>query len=607
MKKALVVLAVLVLALAGGLFALVNGRVLPKLTNTEPGRFELTYVAARWIPPASVEVDGLELKIQTDGFRFRILAEHASGSFVPLEMLRRRVAFTDITARGVAVFVRLPADSHGTTEARLPMMDDFAPAAPPSGPIFSVELSKLTDVQVDEVWIDGFRYRGDINVSGGFTLEPKQTLTIHPAVVALDGGTVTMPSGTEATLEPSRITARLDGMPLDVPLHQSMFRMLDGDVKLGLTAPNLNFFNTILLEDVPAVRLLYGAGAVSLNVGLQDGVITPGSEVIIAPRAIGVRVPYFDIVGKASMVVKANEGTASATLSIPDFELDLRDEDAKVATGKAFELTATASTLDLTEVRHVDVRLSLGSAHAPNLRFLDRFIPAGSGLIVVSGSGQASVEASLSTKTQKAKGKLSLKASNLELRNRSASIGGVADVTAVLDSLDLKRGGFDLRGSHATLTGVTVKTKQTSHRNVTLSMVANRALFAPKTDHPWAATVTMGASNLQPLVGIVSANIALPGILVGLLNVPDVSASADLDVLQKSVRLVPMSLTGKGLQVDARIRLDETTTKDLEPHGVAFVKLGILTTGLDIDGGIVTPIILGAPQWFEKQVENGVP
>lgn len=606
MRRLLIVLVVLVVLFVGALLALVNGGLLPKLTNVDPGLFAMKFRAAKWAPPFGVEVDDLELQIQADGFRIRVVAEHAEGRFLPLSMARLRVAFSGITARGVAVYVQLPEPSNGTAEARLPPMDDFAPASPTPPPVFSVELTDLKDVQVREVWVDGFRYQGDIVVSGGFALVPKETLTIHPAVIALDGGVITMPSGVEAKLEPSRLTARVDDMSLAVPAEQSMVRAVDADVDLALHAPNLNFFNSLLLDDVP-VSLLYGAGKVTLKVGLDGGVITEGSEVVVAPRAIGVRVPYFDIVGHASIVVKANEGRAVATLAIPEFELDMRETDKKVASGKDFKLTATVSTLDLTEVRNVDVRLLLDEARAPDLHFLDRFIPVGSGLILVGGSGLANVEASLSTRTQKARGKLALKASNIELRNRSAYIAGAADVTAILDSLDLKRGHFDLRGSNVKLTGVTVKTRQVSYKNVTMSVVATKALFAPQTEHPWEASVALGVSNLQPLMSIVSANVELPDLVVGLLNIPDVAASAELDVTKKAVRLVPMALTAKDLRVDARIQLDETKNQEMEPRGVAFVKLGPLTAGMAIDGGVVTPVIFGAPEWYAKQVENGVP
>lgn len=601
-------LVVLVVGLVAFAYALVNGGLLPKLTNANPGVFAMTYRQAKLVPPLSVEVDDVEFHIQSDGFRVRIIAAHATGSFMPFDLARLRVSFTGITARGVSVFVRLPEPSEGTKAERLPPVDGMAEPSPPTpGPLFSVALTGLSDVQVNEVWVDGFRYQGEIDVSGGFVLQPTDSLVIEPSTVIIDGGVVTLPNGLEAKVDPSSIAGQLRSMPLDVPLERAMFRAVDADVKLGFQAPNLNLINSLLLGDLRDVQLLYGAGGVAMDLGVDGGVLNDGSALTISPRDIGVRVPHFDVVGRASIEMKVKEDRVYATLLLPAFELDSRNDDKQVATGKNFVLNAVTGSNDLTAVRHVDVSLKLADAHAPDLKFLDRFIPAGSGVILVGGAGHVTVDATLSTRTNQAKGKLVLDAKNLELRNRSALITGAANVVGLLDSFDLQRRHMDLRGSHVKLTGVTVKTRPKTYTNVSLSAVAPEALWAPDTEHPWKAKLAVGVSNLQPLLGIVSANVEMPQLVVGLLDVPDVAASAELDVMKKQVRLVPMAMTARDLRVDARVQLDEQPDQEMAPRGVALVKLGPLTAGMAIDGGVVTPIIFGAPEWYAKQVEAGVP
>lgn len=607
MKKLLVFFVIVVVLVIAAIPVMVSGKYLTKLTNLDPGVFSMDYTEAKWVPPASVEVKNLELRIQDHGFRIRILADEAAGAFLPFEMMRKRIAFTNLTAKGVSVHVRLPEDSNGTPAKLLPNMDEFAHPTPPPEPVFSVELTDLKNVQVRDIWIDGFHYVGDIDVTGGFALVPKQTLTIHPVDITIDGGVIVMPSGAEAKMEPSTMKAQIEDLPLTPPLEQKMLNLVNADVDLAFHAPNLNFFNTILLEDVPDVRIMYGAGRIAMKVAIDQGVIRDGSEVIVAPRAIGVRVPDFDIIGKASIVVKATEKKAVATLALPEFELDSRADDKKVASGKHFKLVATAGNTDLTAVRHVDVNLKLENAEVPSLRFLDRYIPAGSGIILVGGSGYANVEASLSTRSQKAKGKLFIKATNIQLKNRSAFVSGAAEIIGILASFDLKNRSADLSGSNLKLTNVTVKSKQVAYNNVTLSAVAPKVLFAPASDTQWEASLAMGVSNLQPLVAIVSENVEMPGIVVGLLNIPDVAASATLEVKKNKIRIAPMALTAKDLRVDAQVSLTEVRKDEMEPRGAAFVKLGPLTAGMAIDGGIVTPIILGAPEWYKKQVAAGMP
>ena len=608
MSRRRVMTVVVVLAFpAVLLLVLVNGGVLQHLASYDPGVFAMSYRSARWRPPLGVSVEGLELRIQTDGFHVRIRAEAAGGTFVPSKLLRKRVAFDDVTARGVSVEVRLPDDSNGTPGERLPPIDDFAPARPTPEPVLAVELTRLREVQVREVWIDGFRYSGDIVASGGFALQPKERLWVFPAELSIDGGVVALPNGLEARFAPSHVTGELDAMPIDVPPKQEMFRALTAEVRLAFHTPNLNSFNAILFDEIPDVRLLGGAGDIELDLHVDAGVLEEGSAVRIAPRELGVRVPHFDIVGQASIDVTAKEGKAVAEVSLPRFELRTRAPDARVATGQRARLIAAVAPLDLTQVRNVDVHLELQEARSDDLSFLDRFIPAGSGITLVGGAGRAEVEATLSTRTQRARGKLSLTASDIELRNRGAVVKGAAELTAILNAFDLKRRNFDLAGTGVKLNGVTVKTREVSYKNVSLSAVAPRAFFSPETQHPVQATVAVGVSNLQPLMGIVSANVPLPGLVVALLNIPDVAGSAELDVDHDRVRLSPVALTAKGLRVDAQVTLHELADHTMEPHGVALARLGILSVGLGFDGGVVTPVLFGASQWYVGQTDAGVP
>lgn len=587
-------------------FALVNGGLLAKLTNIDPGVFEMKFDSAHWHPPLSVDVQGLELKIQSEGNRVRVVIDSATATFKLQQMINGTIAFDDITAEGIAVAVQLPEPAEGTPEKSLPPMDDFAPPNKLPQPIWNVEITNIKRAQVRDLWVDGFHYSGDMIAEGGFALTPKEKLTLPSTKVTIDGGALEMPNGLEAKFEPSEVSVEVRRMPLDIPMQVEMLRAVDVGVKLKLHAPNLNYFNTVLLGELPDVRIMRGAGEIEITASVKGGVVANGSEIRIARRELGVQVPFFDIVGQASIDVKAHDGKAVARVSLPTFAVVSREgKGDTVAAGKNCSLVAVTNTLDLAAVRAVDVSLDLKEASAKDLAFLDRFIPAGSGVVLIGGAGDLNVEAQLSTKTQRAKGKLTLHASKIELQNRSARLSGAAEVIGLLNTFDLKRRHFDIMGSSIKLQNVNVITKRTTYKNVNLSAVAPKALFALETDHPIEATLAIGVSNLQPLMGIISANVELPDIVVGLLNIPNVAASADVDVRKKDVMLSPLAVTAPAIRVDAQMVLRENAKKEMEPQGSALVRAGPLTIGLGIDGGTVVPMLFGAPEWYAKQIDGG--
>ncbi|MFT3709121.1 MAG: hypothetical protein QM817_15870 [Archangium sp.] len=337
----------------------------------------------------------------------------------------------------------------------------------------------------------------------------------------------------------------------------------------------------------------------------MPGIVGDGSEVKILPRRIGVRVPHFDIVGLAAVNVEAKNGRIAAQASFNDFELDATDDDLLVASGKRFSLAATTAGADLCAVPQVEVALHLEEAKAPTLKFLDRYIPEGTGIVLKGGGGRIAVDATLSTRTQRAQGKLSLRGTNVELHNRGAQVMGALEVNAVMREFDLRTRAVDLAGSELKMTDVLVSTPLERYPSVWLTAVATEARFAPGTKHPWRASLGISARNLQPLLAVVSGNLKIPRWVVGSLDLPGAAAKVELDVEGKNVSLAPLTLRTDGISVDARVVLKELPDKNLEPHGVGLLRLGPFEAGMQIDGGTITPVLLGAKQWYAAQLDGG--
>ena len=252
----------------------------------------------------------------------------------------------------------------------------------------------------------------------------------------------------------------------------------------------------------------------------------------------------------------------------------------------------------------VDARLTLAGGRVKKLTALNQFIPEGAGVRLTGGEGAVEGQLRLDAAPARGKGSLELTASDVTVKNRSATVSGRLVVHGEVRALDLRSGALDLSGSTVALEDATL-TRDGKRWPVWVRAVAEPCLLTPRAKVRWAATLSVGASNLQPLLAIVSANVPVPKALSLLTNSPNVRAEAKLVVKEDGVELPRLLLTSQSVRVEGALSLREAKDERLEPWGNLLLQLGVLKAGLQLEGPRVSVVLLGVKRWAAER--NVVP
>lgn len=581
------------------------------LLNLAPEQVQVKFSRASMWVPFHLEVDGLELSIQDPAVQVFVAADHATGTLHPLAALDRHVFITDIVGQGVALRVRersdeAPDPARAALLPPIPGFPDPRKKVPPDPPIPVallplIELSNLTVHDLREVWVDEYHYQGAIEVHGGFALQPLQHLSLEPSTVEIDGGTVEFRAKAPLAVAPSRVEAAVERFPLDAVTPEA-FAKLSAHVQLNAHVRSSRWLNRYLVG-VPGIEILEGAGALEIDLAIKGGALSPDSHFRVTSPHVVVRLPYVDVSGATIITGDVHQDRPRLHLAISHVRGEQRVDHRVVLNSGQFDLHALGSSTDLTKPFLLDVDLDVRRARAPQLVFLNEYIPDAVGLKVYAGEGTIHGKVALSTRTNHAHGALTIEADSIVLKNRGAMLSGRARVDGVLADLDLQHRHLDFTGSRVSLSNVGVATRGKTYRDFSFELHAEKALFKPQS--LWDAKVSLGCSNLLPALGVLSANFELPGILEAFANIPKVRAQGELIVRDHSISLQGLSLDGQGLNARADFELLERGPREastLAPYGSVLVKVPALSVGLDLQGPKVVPILVGAEEWYTRAV-----
>lgn len=176
---------------------------------------------------------------------------------------------------------------------------------------------------------------------------------------------------------------------------------------------------------------------------------------------------------------------------------------------------------------------------------------------------------------------------------------GDADVTGGM----LYERAMDLSGSTLSLEGATLKAGKRSWPHLWLRAVADPCLLTPNGKLMWSARLALGASNLAPLLAIVSANAPLPAGLGLFADSANVKVEASLMVREDSVELPRVVLTSQNVRLEGALVLREVSQEDprLEPWGSVLAHAGVFSAGVEFDGPRVSVVLGDLQRWSERR------
>lgn len=617
MKKLFRIVIVAVIGLLalyyGGVNAVLASSYGQTLLNVDPTLFRIRYDRAWTLFPGKIEVRGFKLSTQDHLVQFMVTAERVHGNLHLHTLADLHFYATNIEADGVIVHIRPRVEAGSELEkylGDLPPIEGYESAmitaeekAKPLGPLLLLDFENLNIHHLREVWIERQRYNGDAELAGSMLYKPFSRLELR-AVHFTD-------VNAKLALEPHLITVERIQFAVDlkeIDLANTTFdslRNLTMQLKLNATVEP-RFLNGYL-TNVKGLSTLLASGVkgpLAVDVEIDAGTITDGAQLSYSSPRVALRLPYVQIAGAAAVKAKADKGRLSVGVEISKASLKQRDGE-KLAEADRFAVLAT-SGVDLTKLDSVDAQLILSGGRVRELRELNQFIPDGVGLRISEGSGEIEGKLSLDSEPARGRGSIDVTASAVSVKNRSATVMGKLQVHGEIRSLNLVSGALDFSGSSVAIEDATLKADGKTSA-FWVKAVVEQALFTPKGKTQWSTKFGVGASNLQPMLSIVSANLPLPKAINLLTNSPNVKASAEMIVKEDSIELPRLILTSQSVRAEGAMTLREVSTSDkrLEPWGNVLVHAGVLSAGVQLEGPTVKLVLFDLKKWAESKKLKG--
>lgn len=609
MKKFLRRFAVLLTVLLALYYVGVNAMLASPLGEalfcSQPDLFQIRYDRAWTLIPGKVEVRGFQLSMQDPAVQLMITADRVHGDLHPWKLWRLHFHATDVEADGVTLRVRPrvePGDPREKTLDQLPPIAGYESAIllpeeknKPLGPLLLLDFENLTVHHLREVWIDRMRYTGDAEVSGGMLYKPFSRLRLDDVRIS-DAASKVLLEPNEIAIETLEARVALGEIDLAAPDLASL-RKLTADLKLKATIEP-RFLNGYL-TNVKGLSTLHASGApgpLAVDVKIDEGVVAEGALLSYRTPRVALRIPFAEIAGTATVKGSAEKGRLALDVRLSGATLKQSDGD-RLAEAERFGIVGR-SDVDLTKLDQVDGVLSLSGGRVKRLAALNQFIPEGAGVRITEGAGEAEGKLWLDASTARGRGNIEVTASAVTVQNRSANVTGRLKLHGEIRSLDLKSQALDLSGSTISIEDSTLRAQGRTWP-LWVKAVADPCVLTPKGKVRWSTTITVGASNLQPLLAVVSANLPLPKALNLITNSPNVRAEATLTVREDGIDLPKLILNSQNLRAQGAMSLREVSKEDerLEPWGSALVSAGVFSAGVQLDGPKIKLVLFGLKRW----------
>lgn len=617
MKKVLRGSGVAVVLLAvlywGGVNALLASPWAEPLFNRRPELSQLHFSKAWTLIPGRLEVRDLRLSMQDRLVQIEITADRAHGNLYLWTLMKGRFVASQVEADGVTLHIR-PRMTKGHPLEQY--VDELPPIAGYETAVrdvssnevqqqdlhpLTLEFSALKVKHLRELWIDRMRYTGDAEVSGGMLYEPFLRLRIDDGHFTDQGGKLVAVAPNEVAIQSvdARVTLA------ETSLSSLDFASLGGllaDIKLSASA-DASFLNSYL-SNVSGLSTLSVSGApgqLEVALRVKHGVVADGALLTYRSSRVAVRLPLVEVWGAAAVDGATEDGRLALAVKISHAGLVQRDG-VKLVDGGDFLLKANSSA-NLCLLADVDATLTLKGGEVRHLAAFDRFLPEGAGLQLVTGSGLMDAHLRLDSVPPRASGGFELTASDVSVKNRSATVTGKLLVHGELRSFDFASGAMDLSGSSVSLEGATLQAGRRSWPILWLRAVADPCLLTPNGQLLWSAGLVLGASNLEPLLAIVAANAPVPPALGLFADSPNVRVEATLMVRRDGMELPRFVLTSQNVRLEGALVLRQVSSEDprLEPWGSVLVHAGVFSAGLELDGPKVAVVLGDLQRWSERR------
>jgi hypothetical protein len=280
--------------------------------------------------------------------------------------------------------------------------------------------------------------------------------------------------------------------------------------------------------------------------------------------------------------------------------------------GQGMQLSLTSSDLDLAAPgKNVLARIVLPEAEVRDLAFYNGYLPPGSGVSILDGTGRLGFDLSMETASQTAHGELTLRSDAVRVRVEDLELAGALALRSKLTSQDLRTRRFRLDG-----TSLSLKEVELRHLGPDAG-----APGGPRSESSWWAEIDLESGTMEwtrPLTLTSSVRLKMKeaGFLLSLLSRrrpylawfgnrlrrTPLEARGELRLAQGAIEVDPLEVRGGHFDIRSRLRLSRE-----RKHGHLFVRWRRVALGVDLEGRERKYRLIRPLEWFQRQKLEGVP
>jgi hypothetical protein len=565
----------------------------------------LAAVQGEGLPPvADLEAAGLRMGASGERIAWSLALDRASGK-IDLQALARREAVLSVVRGSEA---RLAVRKSAPGERRV-----TSPGERPWG----VRISDVRITGLREAAFGSNRLLGNGRIEGSLEAsiqDGEQTFRLDRLALSFDSARIESERKAVArgisVLADLRIAPFTPGELRGARLFQLISGTLavDGDISsLGFLRPYLSKAPWLILD---------ARGHLSADVRLAGGRLLPGTRLTVDPAEAEAEFLLSRATGTATVhgMVLAGLGEPYLDLAVDfgRFGIAARDQpDAPPhMVGQGLQLSITSSDLDLAAPgKNVLARIVLPEAEVRDLAFYNGYLPPGSGVSILDGTGWLGFDLSMETASQTAHGELTLRSDAVRVRVEDLELAGALSLRSKLTSQDLRTRRFRLDGTSLSLKEVELRR---------LGPDAG-APGGPRSESSWWAEIDLESGTMEwtrPLTLTSSVRLKMKeaGFLLSLLSRrrpylawfgnrlrrTPLEARGELRLVQGGIEVDPLEVRGGHFDIRSRLRLSRE-----RKHGHLFVRWRRVALGVDLEGRERKYRLIRPLEWFENQRLGG--
>jgi hypothetical protein len=404
----LIVLVVSPVLLWFGANAFLNVGLEP-IINAKPDKLRIHWTLAWMWMPGDVSVWGLEIRGQGKNDQWLITNDHATATVDIHGLTERTFRASNVKGSGATFRYRFWA-----TEPVDPTLDDTRPIVgltnppnpiPPPGKAkkgpWKIDLQGMEVNDVRELWVESYRYAGSAHVVGDLTLGNEISLAGH----------LTMPTGkmfrgAEHEMVDSltgEMGGSMSGIIRGQPITRDVLMNLDATAHVKAQTDDLSFVN-YYLQSAPWLKL-DGRAELAIDIDIVDGAWALGSVITAHTTDLAVDLFDYEIRRRRHRPVGSRERDAKRPethmgVSYGEFTIkrevptrgsggDAAARRRALVAGNGFELTAVSPDTQIGKpLKNMNVLIKIPESTIPDVKRFDRYLPTGTGLSIVGGSGR---------------------------------------------------------------------------------------------------------------------------------------------------------------------------------------------------------------------------